>query len=93
MDKKEIAHLKFDSAKPTKFNLKLLHDWVIWQFPKKAENGFLGAVHPPFAKHGWIPATINLEKQVAQIYGHLSETFVTPELAADYLGANGNLAK
>lgn len=89
MEKKEIATLKFDSTKPTRFTLKLLHDWVVWQFPKKADAGFMGAVHPPLEKHGWIPATIQIEKQVAFVYGHLSETFASPELAADYLSVNG----
>ncbi len=93
MDKKETAQLKFDSAKPTKFNLKLLRDWVIWQFPKKIDGGFMGAVHPPLPKYGWLPATIYPEKQVAQIHGHLSETFSAPELAADYLGTNSRAAK
>lgn len=57
--------------------------------PKKADSGFIGAVHPPIEKHGWIPATIQIEKQVAFVYGHLSETFASPELAADYLSVNG----
>ncbi len=89
MEKKEIATLKFDSTKPTRFTFKLLHDWVVWQYPKKADSGYMGAVHPPLENHGWIPATIQIEKQVALVYGHLSETFASPELAADYLNANG----
>lgn len=90
MDKKEIAQLKFSGTKPTTLNLKLLQEWVIWQFPKKMANGFCGAVHPPMAKYGWFPAIIHPEKNEAQIYGHIPETFDTPELAADYFAANGN---
>ena len=88
VEKKEIAQLKLDATKPTTFNLKLLRDWVIWQFPKKRVSGYFGAVHPPLAKHGWLPAVIHLDKNEAQIHGHVSETFDTPELAADYLTAN-----
>ena len=89
MEKREIATLKFDGTKPTRLSFKLLYDWVVWQFPKKADHGLIGAVHPPLENHGWIPATIQIEKQVAYVYGHLSETFASPELAADYLSANG----
>ena len=89
MEKKEIATLKFDNTKPTRFSFNLLHEWVVWQFPKTVDNSLIGAVHPPMQNHGWIPATIQIEKQVAHVYGHLSETFASPELAADYLSANG----
>ena len=88
MDKKEIAQLKLSSSKPTTFSLKLLQDWVVWQFPKRMANGFYGAVHPPLQEHGWLPAVIHLEKNEAQIYGQVTETFTTPELAADYLATN-----
>ena len=93
LDKKESVQLKFDSAKPTKFNLKLLRECVIWQFPQKLDGGFVGAVHPPMPKYGWLPATIYPEKQVAQIHGHLLETFATPELAAGYLTVDSGPAK
>lgn len=92
VDKKEIARLKFNRAKPTKYNLELLHNWVVWQFPKKAANGYMGAVHPPLEKHGWLPAIIRPEKKEVKIHGHLSETFATPELAIDYfLSANDKI--
>lgn len=89
MEKKEIAKLKFNVAKPTSFSLKLLHDWVVWQFPKKHAKGYCGAVHPPLEKHGWFPAIIQPDKGEAQIHGHLPEAFETPELAADYFATNG----
>lgn len=89
MEKKEIAALKLDSTKPTRISFKLLRDWVVWQFPRKVDSGFIGAVHPPLEKYGWFPATIQIEKQVAYVYGHLSETFASPEQAADFLSANG----
>ena len=91
MEKKEVAQVKFDSKKPTMLNLKLLRDWVIWQFPKKTAKGFCGGVHPPLEKFGWIPAVVYPEKNEAQVHGHLSKTFETPELAAEYcLGLSAN---
>lgn len=88
MEKKEITHLKLNDTKPTTLNLKLLQEWVVWQFPKKITNGFCGAVHPPQKDHGWFPAVIRPEKNEAQIYGHVPETFETPERAADYFVTN-----
>ncbi|MAT99969.1 MAG: hypothetical protein CL608_22745 [Anaerolineaceae bacterium] len=88
MDKKEIAQLKLNNTKPTTLNLKLLQEWVVWQFPKKIANGFCGAVHPPLKEHGWFPAIIRPEKNEAQVHGHVAETFASPELAAEYVAAN-----
>lgn len=88
MGKKEIANLKLHTAKPTNLNLKLLRDWVVWQFPKMCAKGYCGAVHPPLEKNGWLPAIIYPEKNEAQVHGHLTETFDTPELAADYFVIN-----
>ena len=93
MEKKVIAQIGFFQAKPTVLNLKLLNDWVIWQFPKKTGSGFCGAVHPPHERYGWLPAVIHPEKNEAKIYGQLTETFETPELAADYCMANGSETK
>lgn len=86
MEKKETANLKLHGTKPTTLNLEQLHDWVVWQFPKKCipGKGFCGAVHPPLEKHGWFPAVINPDKQEAQIHGHLPKPYATPELAAEY---------
>jgi hypothetical protein len=88
VDKKEIAQLKLNNTKPTTLNLKLLQEWVVWQFPKKTANGFCGAVHPSLEGHGWLPAIIRPEKSEAQVHGHVPETFATPELAADYFVTN-----
>lgn len=89
MDKKEVAQLKLSTSKPTTLNLKLLHDWVVWQFPKQTANGFYGAVHPPLQEHGWFPAIIHLGKNEVQVYGQVVETFATPEMAAEYFATNG----
>ncbi len=90
MEKKQIAQLKLHTVKPTTFNIKLMPDWVVWQFPQKCakEKGYCGAVHPPLAKHGWFPAIIYPGKNEAQIHGHLPETFETPELAANHFSPN-----
>lgn len=89
MENKVIANLKLHAVKPTSFNMKLLQNWVIWQFPKKCAKakGYCGAVHPPLEKHGWFPAIISPDKNEAEVHGHLPETFATPELAAEYFSA------
>lgn len=90
MEKKEIAYLKLHASKPTSVNFKSLQDWVVWQFPKKCakSKGFCGAVHPPIEKYGWFPAVINPDKKEAHIFGHLSESFATPERAVEYFSNN-----
>jgi hypothetical protein len=90
VDKKEIAQLKLNNTKPTTLNLKLLKEWVVWQFPKKFANGFCGAVHPPLEDHGWFPAVIRPEKNEVQVHGHVPETFATPEQAAEHVATNHN---
>lgn len=89
LDKIEIAQIKMHGTKPTPLSQKHLYDWVIWQFPKKTANGYFGAVHPPLKKHGWLPAIIHPDKNEVQVYGHLNETFETPELAIEFFATNG----
>lgn len=89
MDKKEIAQMKFNGTRPTRLNMKQLQDWVIWQFPKPYDKGYCGAVHPPLEKYGWLPAIVQPEKNEIYIHGNVPETFESPELAAEYLSANG----
>jgi hypothetical protein len=91
VEKKEIAKLKLHAAKPTNFSFKLLQEWVVWQFPKRCGKGYCGAVHPPLETHGWLPAIIHPEKNEAQVHGHLTETFETPELAADYISTTNSV--
>lgn len=86
-EKKSIAGLMLKTEKPTKFKLEALHRWTIWQFPRKIKDGLCGAVHPPITAYGWLPAIIKIKdkSKKAYIYGHLNQTFDTPEAAADYL--------
>ncbi|MEJ2746715.1 MAG: hypothetical protein P8183_02180 [Anaerolineae bacterium] len=85
--KKQIANLLLKSHKPTRLKFEDLHTWTIWRFPRKVENGYCGAVHPPIAAHGWLPAVICVTEKFKEthIYGHLDQTFETPEAAANYL--------
>ena len=85
--RKQIANVLFKNHQPTKLRFNALYTWTIWQFPCKVEGGFCGAVHPPIAAHGWLPATIHVteKSRAARIYGHLGQTFDTPEAAANYL--------
>ncbi|WP_420642700.1 hypothetical protein [Candidatus Leptofilum sp.] len=89
MEKKEITKLSLHAAKPTIFKISLLHEWVVWQFPKKDPNatGFCGAAHPPLEQHGWFPAIVRPEKNEVHIYGHVLETYESPEKAADFFAA------
>lgn len=88
--KKQIANLAFKDHRPTKLKFNALYTWTIWRFPRKIEGGFCGAVHPPIAAHGWLPAVILIteKSKEAHIYGHLDQTFNTPEAAVDYLKKN-----
>lgn len=87
MSKKPIkindTPLKTD--KPTKLTFDDLYTWTIWQFPSKVQGGAYGAVHPPIAKHGWLPAVIRAKDKKVQVHAHLDETFATPEAAAKFL--------
>lgn len=84
-DVKTVEALQFDSEKPTDVSFADLYTWVIWQFPRKQTSGLYGAVHPPIAEHGWLPAVIYPKKQQISIHAYLKETFSTPEEAASYL--------
>ncbi|MCP4417358.1 MAG: hypothetical protein GY805_12105 [Chloroflexi bacterium] len=84
-----IANIQFNNSKPTIVNQKRLHNWVVWQYPKKIAAGMCGAVHPPSENFGWLPAVIYPDKKEVQIHGHVTESFATPKLAAEYCLANG----
>lgn len=88
-DKKELAGVKLFNQKPTTLKQKDLYKWVIWQFPKQREGGLCGAVHPPIAEYGWLPAIILIDKQRVRVYGHVDETFSMPETAVEYFNKKG----
>lgn len=82
---KQIGQLQFHPDQPTQYSFADLHNWVIWQFPRANGQGLCGAVHPPIAGYGWLPALIHPVRQNAIIYGHSLQTYPTPEAAADAL--------
>ena len=82
-----VANIALHTSKATQVGFDDLHTWVIWQFPRKnkKEGGLFGAVHPPLAEYGWLPAIIHIKDQNVSIHGHLEKTFPSPETAADFL--------
>ncbi|MCA9965764.1 MAG: hypothetical protein KC423_16040 [Anaerolineales bacterium] len=83
-ERKVVGKLAFETTEPTAVSFKQLHNWVIWQFPQPHQNGLCGAVHPPLPNYGWIPAVIDSQQQVVQVFAHLSEPFESPETAVSY---------
>ncbi len=89
LEKIADIHVKLSSTKPTMISQKRLVNWVVWQYPKKVADGLCGAVHPPSASFGWLPAIIYLDKKEVQVHGHVPEPFDSPESAAKHCLANG----
>ena len=83
---KKIANIDLNTAQSTDLTFSDLRTWVIWQFPQNIdENSLCGAVRPPIAEHSWYAASIQYQLEKIKVYGHLKETFDTPETAAEYL--------
>ncbi len=80
-----IANLSFNAAQPTVIAANQLTSWVIWQFPRRKGNHLCGAVHSPQKDFGWLPALIEKDGANLHIFAHLTDTFSTPEVAADWL--------
>ena len=80
---KKVEAISIRLDRPTELTFSQLHTWVIWQYPRQADKGLSGAVHPPVPDHGWYPAVIRLKEKVALVYGHLDQKFDTPNDAAD----------
>ncbi len=81
----KVAGISFRGDGPTIVPIKELYTWVIWQFPRRKDKGYCGAVRPSIAEHPWYPALIQSDRQRVHIYAHLSEQFPTPEAAAKHL--------
>lgn len=86
--KRLIADIPLHTDKPTMLSISDLYTWVIWQFPKTVEKGLCGAVRPPVAEL-WYPAVINTQRNKVRVFGHLEQTYDTPEAAAEFLCQNG----
>jgi hypothetical protein len=85
---KTVAAITLQCDQPTELSFKELRRWVIWQFPIPRGGGLCGAVRPPIANYGWLPAVIRGKKQQVLVHGHLDKTFNTPQAAADWLARN-----
>jgi hypothetical protein len=82
---KKIDNTTLKIDKPTNLTLDDLYTWTIWQFPHKVRGGLCGAVHPPIANYGWLPAVIRVKDKKVQVHAHLDQTFDTPETAAKHV--------
>lgn len=71
--------------RPTELTFDDLYRWIIWQFPRQKGGWFCGAVHPPAAEMGWYPAVILAQQSCVLVYGHLAQTFDSPEAALEWL--------
>ncbi len=85
-----IDGITMNPAEPTTVPVERLHTWVIWQFPRRRAGGFSGAVHPANPDYGWYPAIVNVEEGRVLVYGHVAESFPTPELAAKHIDQTRN---
>ena len=84
---KMIGGIKLYRDRPTALSFDELYTWVIWQFPRRLERGYCGAVRPPVADHSWLPAVIEVEKQHVQVYGHVNEEYTSPEMAIEFFAS------
>ena len=82
-----IAELSFSTEQPTRFSFAMLHDWVIWQFPRPHEDGMMGAIHPPLPEHPWYPAIIRAKRKEVIVHAHIETTYDSPETAVTYFGS------
>lgn len=85
-----IDGIAMNPAEPTAVPVERLYTWVIWQFPRPRAGGFSGAVHPSNPDYGWYPAIINVEGGQVLVYGHIAESFPTPESAAKHIDQTRN---
>ncbi|RMG93943.1 MAG: hypothetical protein D6706_14520 [Chloroflexi bacterium] len=83
----KIANVQVLTNAPTELPLEKLYTWVIWQFPQPKSGGLCAAVHPPIANYGWIPAIVHKNKKCIHLFGHLEETFASPEDALAHLNS------
>jgi hypothetical protein len=79
---KQIGDLTFHPDKPTEYSYTDLHAWVIWQFPRSEEITLPGAVHPPIARYGWLPARLQPYLGRVSIHAHHPQSYDSPEAAA-----------
>lgn len=79
-----VAGITLRAGKPTTLPFSAIADWVIWQFPQHEKKGYRGAVRPPGEPYSWLPAVVLPGTESVRIYGHLDETYHTPEAALTF---------
>lgn len=70
---------------PTDLSFEDLYTWVIWQFPRARGSWHCGAIRPPIANHGWLPALINPSEKSVQIQDHGQKLFKSPGEVLEWL--------
>lgn len=87
---RKVAKVTLRTDGPTEVTFDDLHQWVIWQFPRKKDRGLCGAVHAPIAEQTWYPAVIGYLDRKILIHGHLDQLFSSPDEAADWLATSAD---
>lgn len=82
--KTAVAGVALRSSKPTTIPFAAIADWVIWQFPQREKKGYRGAVRPPGEQYSWLPAVVLPQSESVRLYGHLDETYHSPEAAVTF---------
>ncbi|MFW5942309.1 MAG: hypothetical protein ACOC9C_02505 [Chloroflexota bacterium] len=89
-ERKNLGSVELSADGPTDLTFDELGDWVIWQFPKLKGKWICGAVHPPQAEYGWLPAAIQPLKRCLRIHANDVTPFASPEEAARWLESTGD---
>lgn len=76
---KTIDTLLLSTELPTEVSFRQVYSWVLWQFPQTEKGWFRGAVHPPIADYGWLPAFIDAQTKKVQIFAQIKEPLASPE--------------
>lgn len=87
MDKKtnRVASIDLKRDGPTEVKIDDLYTWVVWQYPRKLGHGLRGAVKPPIADSGWLPAEITKKGKVILVHGQIKQPFKSASAAAEWL--------
>ena len=81
----QIGTIECNLEGPTTVTTQQLYAWVIWQFPKEANQSMAsGAVCPPIEHAEWIPAKIDFNQDEILLYAHLEAYYSSPEAAHQF---------
>ena len=87
-EKYNVAGIALRTDKHTNIALHRLYGWVIWQFPRLRNNGYLAAIRPPLVDQEWIPAIIRADRNQVKVYGNAGKKYATPEEAVEFFQEN-----